>query len=192
MTTDPRPTRTHNALIAAATDILTQHSPNTPSISALVQAAGVSRPTFYQHFTDPLDLIRTTALTRLQDSFNALPEPQAQDLPNFAETITTALLNRLHADATFYRNALTLAGDAALFRSLNTFLAQRLLTKAHARQALENLASEELREEYSRFIAAGISWTVIRWLHTDFTGSNSVPAMSTRLTSIILTSLGHP
>lgn len=192
MTTDPRPTRTRTALIEAATSILLTDSPATPSISNLVALAGISRPTFYQHFADPQDLIRTTALTRLQENFYTLQDPPAENLKDLASATITALLSRLQEDATFYRNALTIAGDASLFASLNTFLSQRFLTRPHARQTLSSitaLTSTEEQEEYSRFIAAGLSWAAIRWLGTDFTGPNSIPTMSQRLTTTLLTSL---
>ena len=46
---DPRSVRSRAALVAAMTELLDERELDTISVTQVVQRAGVTRPTFYQH-----------------------------------------------------------------------------------------------------------------------------------------------
>lgn len=184
MTTDPRPARSRSALIHAITDVLTQQTPDAINITDIVKAAGVSRPTFYQHFPDTTALTRAAALEKLKATFAAIDAqnltPEAE---GFTNRFTTALLLELRDDAAFCRNVLKTAGDSALMSELISFLSNRLLNHSPFAAGVRPKTTEH--ESYAEFIAAGMSWSAMRWLCTDFTGNNTPEAMAERLTAMV-------
>lgn len=184
MATDPRPTRSRAALIHAITGVLAEQAPDAINITDIVRAAGVSRPTFYQHFADTTALTRAAALEKLKATFAAVDAqnltPETED---FTNRFTTALLLELRDDATFCRNVLKTAGDSALMSELIGFLSNRLLNHSPFAAGVRSKITEH--ESYAEFIAAGMSWSTMRWLCTDFTGDNAPEAMAERLTTMV-------
>ena len=111
--TDPRPTRTRTRLFEAADRVVARGG--TPTVTAIVAEAGVSRASFYAHFSGIDDLA-----IRLQDE--ALAEIAAQAVLDDAAHDAEAMLasqRRLVAHyaehRALYRTVLSLpsAGDAA-------------------------------------------------------------------------------
>ncbi|MDO4898285.1 MAG: TetR/AcrR family transcriptional regulator [Rothia sp. (in: high G+C Gram-positive bacteria)] len=184
MSTDPRPARSRTALIEAITAVLAAEDADPVNITDIVKRAGVSRPTFYQHFDDLGQLTRAAALEKLSSTFATMDSQNfAPDTPGFTVRFTTAMLTQLRDDAAFYRKVLASAGDSALVAELITFLTHRLLN--HSPFADGVTAKVANAESYAQFIAAGVSWTAVRWLGTDFTGYNTPEAMAARLTEMI-------
>ena len=110
---DPRPTRTRTRIFEAADRVVSRG--DDPSVSAIATEAGVSRATFYSHFSGVDDLA-----IRLQDE--ALAEIAAQAVVDDAAHSAEAMLasqRRLVAHyaqhRALYRTVLSLpaAGDAA-------------------------------------------------------------------------------
>lgn len=185
MTLDPRPARTRTALIEATINTLSTTKPGSLSITDLVKAAGVSRPTFYQHFTDVNTLIHAAALEKLEAIFNSLLETETADsLPLFTSAVSTSLLTQLQNDAVFFRNVLETSGNSALVQELVTFLTHRLLSRPVIAELITAKA-EPLTSDYAQFVAAGAAWLTVRWLKTDFTGPNTAQAMGERLASMM-------
>lgn len=185
MTVDPRPARTRTALIEATTSALSTTEPGSLNITDLVKAAGVSRPTFYQHFADIDTLIHAAALEKLETAFNSLHEAEPADSPAlFTSPINTSLLTSLQADAIFFRNVLDTSGNSSLVEELVTFLTHRFLNRDMIAQQLKTKTGP-LASDYAQFVAAGAAWLTVRWLKTDFTGPNTAQAMGERLTSMM-------
>lgn len=185
MTVDPRPARTRTALIEAATGALSTAEPGSLSITDLVKAAGVSRPTFYQHFTDVNALIHAAALEKLEATFNSLLEADpTASVTLFTSSVSTSLLTKLQADAVFFRNVLETSGNSSLVAELVTFLTHRMLGREVVAERLSAKTSS-LTNDYAQFIAAGAAWLTVRWLRTDFTGPNTAQAMGERLASMM-------
>jgi len=115
MTTDPRPARSRSALIHAITDVLTQQTPDAINITDIVKAAGVIRPTFYQHFPDTTALTRAAALEKLKATFAAIDAQNlTPDADGFTNRFTTAFLLELRDDAIFCCIVLKTSVDSAL------------------------------------------------------------------------------
>ena len=64
---DPRLARTRAAILEAATASMEAGPLEEVTISGLVERAGVSRPSFYQHFGDLPTVFRDAAFARLQE-----------------------------------------------------------------------------------------------------------------------------
>lgn len=189
MTVDPRPARTRAALIEATISALSTAEPGSLSITDLVRAAGVSRPTFYQHFADVNALIHAAALAKLEATleatFNSLLEADpTASVTLFTNSVSTSLLTKLQADAVFFRNVLETSGNSSLVEELVTFLTHRLLGREAVAERL-TATTGPLANDYAQFIAAGAAWLTVRWLRTDFTGENTAQAMGERLASMM-------
>lgn len=179
--TDPRPARSRAALIKAATEALNTGAPENLSITTLVKNARVSRPTFYQHFTDLHDLVHTAALTKLSAAFDTLlPADPTASVAIFTSEVSTNLLKQLQADATFYRNVLEISGNSSLVAELINFLSYRFLSRPAVAERF-TAKTPDLTSDYAQFVAAGVAWLAVRWLATDFTGEHTAEATGERL-----------
>ncbi|MFW0118907.1 TetR/AcrR family transcriptional regulator [Rothia sp. P5764] len=185
MTLDPRPARSRTALVEATIKALNTPEPASLNITDLVKAAGVSRPTFYQYFSDINTLIHTAALEKLDTALNSLPEADPTDPSTLiTSAASTSLLTALQADAVFFRNVLDTSGNSSLVEELVTFLTHRLLLRGSATEQPKT-TNRPLTSDYAQFIAAGAAWLTVRWLRTDFTGPNTAQAMGQRLSAMI-------
>lgn len=182
---DPRPARSRAALIEAATKALTASNPGNLSITVLVKAAEISRPTFYQHFTDVHELIHAAALTKLSAAFDTLaPADPGESVAVFTSEVSTNLLKQLQADAIFYRNVLAISGNSSLVAELISFLSHRLLSRPVAAERL-TAKTPGITGDYAQFVAAGVAWLAVRWLATDFTGEHTAEATGERLAQMM-------
>ena len=182
---DPRPARTRAALIEAATEALSTSDPGNLSITLLVKAAGVSRPTFYQHFSDLHELVHAAALSKLSAAFDSLlPADPAASLAVFTSEVSINLLKQLQADATFYRRVLAFSGNSSLVAELIGFLSHRFLSRPAVAERFTT-KTPQLTSEYAQFVAAGVAWMAVRWLATDFTGEHTAEATGERLAQML-------
>ncbi len=79
---DPRRIRTHEAIVRAGLELFAENIPEGVSIDELVRAAGVSKQSFYNHFSDRDDLARhILQLTRteidasVQEAYRDVADP---------------------------------------------------------------------------------------------------------------------
>lgn len=70
---DVRAQRSRASLTAAAMDLLRTHSPSDITAAQISSAAGVSRQTFYQHFTDALDAIAAAITGAMDETLHRAP-----------------------------------------------------------------------------------------------------------------------
>lgn len=182
---DPRPARSRAALIDAATEALGTSDPGNLSITTLVKTAGVSRPTFYQHFTDVHELIHTAALTKLSAAFDTLlPADPTASVAVFTSEVSTNLLKQLQVDADFYRNVLAISGNSSLVAELIDFLSHRFLSRPAVAERFTT-KNPDFTSNYAQFVAAGVAWLAVRWLATDFTGEHTAEATGERLAQMM-------
>jgi AcrR family transcriptional regulator len=64
---DPRVVQTKKNLRSALERLIKSHDPNKISVSALCKEAGVSRPTFYQHYSSIFDLYGAAVMDKLAE-----------------------------------------------------------------------------------------------------------------------------
>lgn len=188
-TSDPRFVRSLDALVEAVTDLVDRHPIGKISITRIVEAAGVTRPTFYQHFADVPSAAQHAALVRLATAF-PFPEPvesragaSAAEQRQRVERRARPVLEHLLAHRLFYRRVLDEGAGAAFFEELIAFVAARFLADMPGRAAMRQGAE---REDVATVIAGGMTWLVIRWLRSE-TATESPKAMARRVASVATT-----
>lgn len=168
---DPRFQRSLTALIDAITDQIDVAPLSDISITRVVEAAGVTRPTFYQHFADIPDAARRAALMRLSAAF-PIPEPAAGPDDLRPQTIHDRItghiepvLAHLLTHRGFYLRVLEGATNVAFFEEIISFVAERLLPEVFE---LAGRGSAATKRDLTAVTAGGVTWLVIRWLRGEF------------------------
>jgi AcrR family transcriptional regulator len=167
--TDPRARRSKDALETALLDLAAAHDLTQISVSDITKQAGVSRSTFYEHYTDVHELaalVCTSVFDRLVAS-----QPMAPPLLDEANNPLTPIFRHFGDHAQLYRSLLGPDGSA---RVVNHLLHRmRVGTYANLRPGLGPLSThaddpEETPEDPdSAFIAGALVGVVVDWLHHD-------------------------
>ena len=149
--TDVRVERSRAQLAEALRTLLRSHDPRDISISALCTEAGVSRPTFYQHFAS-LDEVAVAVIeerfTRLRA---ALPE---LDGPETTRRLLVGFLEELDGErASWQRTIGSGTAFSASRDAVETWLVQRLTER-----------TPEAGAAALRYAAAGFLGVVRAWL----------------------------
>lgn len=183
---DARLQRTYGALVEAATRLLDEHPVSDISITRLVDEAGVTRPTFYQHFPDIPAIARAAALTRLAAA-SPIPEPipAGLSLAELREVIAAQFLPDLehlahHRD--FYLRVLDGAADLNLLTALVTLSLDRTTPEPFAQITTSDTTADDVRA----LIAGGTTWLVITWLRD---GDRPLDTLAHRLADTIVEAL---
>ena len=182
---DPRAIRSRAALVDAMIGALDEGaSPAAISITDIVRLAGVSRPTFYQHFGSMSSLVHAAALHRLQQAFELVPQPAADaEWESFSNESMTILLGHLAQHSAFYLAVLHDTGVMPVSDIID-MLADRFLDIAPFSPAIR--ADAEAARERAEFLAAGITWSVVQWLEA---GAHDIPASAQRFSAILISSV---
>lgn len=88
---DPRTARSLHALREAVLDLASRQDPSAILVTDLVKAAGVSRKTFYNHATSPVDLLKRV----LMDELDAARDHAESLFPMAADDLAGAVRGRL-------------------------------------------------------------------------------------------------
>lgn len=148
---DPRAERSRTQLIEALGSVLRDQSGGI-SVSGLCAAAGVSRPTFYQHFKS----IDDVAVASVERRFRRLRE-ELPDGPDAPYRLVVAFLGELDAERREWQR--TIGGRAALVGTrdaVETWFADRLAERSPRAEATA-----------VRYAAAGFLGAVRSWLLQD-------------------------
>jgi len=164
---DPRFQRSLDALLGAVTALVDAGPIQQISITRIVAAAGVTRPTFYQHFPDVPTAAQRAALARLDGIFpETLPLPpetvvSAALLSARIEAHAMPVLEHLYAHRDFYVRVVDGAASAGFFDELVGFVAAHLLPESLDLLARSGTAR---RQDLIAVLAGGNMWMVVRWL----------------------------
>lgn len=163
--TDPRATRSRQALIQAATRILDAAPTPDLGVSDIVREAGVSRPTFYQHFGDTAALIQAATITRLCEIFSvAKPLTLGTSWTEFARENFRAILAEMNKNRTFYTNVLEGVGGYNASNDTVEIVARRILDNSPLGPVLKSQRSPLSPKEHAHFMSAGAIWLIARRL----------------------------
>lgn len=188
-TSDPRFIRSLEALVEAATSLVDLYPISEISITRIVEAAGVTRPTFYQHFTDVASVAQHAALVRLATAF-PFPDPAGvggcwslEQQRQRVEHRARPVLEHLLAHRPFYRRILDEGAGADFFEGLIAFVEARLLSDRPVRATGQQGASSE---DVATVIAGGMTWLVVRWIRSQ-AGTEGPKAMARRIAAVATT-----
>jgi AcrR family transcriptional regulator len=179
---DPRAARSKRALIAAVTELIDQRDLDRISITQVVAAAGVTRPTFYQHFADVSALASAAAIARLDAEFSR-HEPAAAPGSGLqsVEPVVRELLEHLARHRDFYRRVLgTARSTGAATNAAVELVARRILDRGPLAGAAGDSDAEVVRDSVV-ILSGGIVWLLSNWLATPLTGRDSVRSMAHRI-----------
>jgi AcrR family transcriptional regulator len=180
---DPRWTRSRAALVEAIIALV--DAGESPTITEVVHRAGVSRPTFYQHFGDLSTGLSTAALERVESQFADVESPATIDVDiDFTRRTITALLTHLHDHHVFYRAVLSDSSARRFTGSVVEFVANRILTVSPLRVRADE-ETTVLTEDRVSVMAAGLVWLITQWLKRTSDGAESVAAMTDRLVAVM-------
>ncbi|WP_146752361.1 MULTISPECIES: hypothetical protein [unclassified Actinomyces] len=159
-----------------------------PMRALLLSCATLTRPTFYASFSDLPGAFAAAAVARLEDVFAAAPPTGAARRADAEELAATfrQLLTRMQPHAEFFLRVLNGPGGPAVETAIIEFLAERLRTSSPAASALA--AGPLPLRVSSEAIAAGVTWTMRRWL-AEMHGADSaidIAADSQMLRDLVL------
>ena len=187
---DPRFQRSFEALIEAISALADAEPLPTLTIKRIADAAGVSRPTFYQHAADVNDLARKAAVVRLAGALTEPPDFTRLEAVDFAHVSAEfsqhllPLLDHLESRRAFYRNVLDHAGSPDLFAELTSMMAARVnLEPFRSQGAVAAIDSHALSE----VITGGLMWRVVGWIRSD--GARMAPDAKAREIGALAASL---
>lgn len=164
---DVRLQRSRTAMIAAVDELIADGAGlEDITITAVVQRAGVSRPTFYKQFTDIPELLRASAMTRMSAMFQRveLRDPGVSWVGFLSGTLH-ALLAELVSDRPYYLLALE-ASPASLIQEITELITERLLHHSPLAPSLDSAAGRATARQRAEFLAAGTVWQARSWLQS--------------------------
>lgn len=179
---DPRTQRSREALLAAATSLLRGRHAAEITATDVVKEASVSRPTLYQHFGDLPSLFIAASEARLRTLFHdTLPVVVTDDEAAGRDSIRQ-LLQQLRNDADFFCHATRGPGGYAVLQALSSVLAERLRSHSPLRPVLD---TRRAPEHLADFLAHGTVGLVAQWIDSDFSGENTIEAMTNHLVTLL-------
>ncbi|CAN5160750.1 hypothetical protein BH11ACT2_BH11ACT2_17390 [soil metagenome] len=161
---DARVAQTRDSLVEAMLELLHDHDHQDVSISALCARADVSRPTFYQHFRTPDDVL-ALALEEKLDRVRAAAD-LATTSRSDAPAVLQGFLASIWVDRNLYRAMLEPTSRYSYSRTVvEGWLLDRIAGFLFPDAAPGDLG--EVRYRKVVFIVGGITATIGAWLASD-------------------------
>lgn len=162
-----RGSRSRDALRRAATALLDQRDASSISITDVVKAANVTRPTFYQAFDGLSDIFTAAALSRLETAFEQVNLDEvypADDLRGAMGDAFTIVVRALAEHERFYLRVLDGPGGSAVVAAVTDAVSARLKAASPVAALLEDgvMPADSARSA----LAAGAVSLIIDWLGT--------------------------
>lgn len=145
----PLAERSRAALVGAARTLLEQQDPAEISITALVARAGLTRPTFYQHYQDLGELFAAAGLWALAEILEELPEPRYRSFAPALSQLVQKLLDR----ALFFDRVFSGSGGGRMVAGSIHLLSAWLPDHP-------GLQPQHEVPGYWQFLASGIVWNL--------------------------------
>ncbi|MEJ1230533.1 MAG: TetR/AcrR family transcriptional regulator [Galbitalea sp.] len=177
---DVRQQKSRAALIAAAIELVDERDVADISVTDLAARAGLTRMTFYQHFSDRDALLQAAGAERFGSVLSEFGTERGQrrGLAAGAEV----LLEHLGQHRIFYQRLLEGTSGILTYRSIQGFLADRIAAAA----GLEGVTLDEAQK---LFLGGGAMAHVSRWLDDDavpvFATTNPAAAIAALISSHI-------
>jgi AcrR family transcriptional regulator len=162
--TDPRITRTTRAFEQAIVELASERPVSQISVAELADRAGVTRATFYNRYSTPMDLL-VQVLTADLDRGHRLEEVRAHEGYSAAELLrlTTAEVGaHVERFRQVYELSLTDPSDSGVYEALVRHFTQYALAFM-ARRGLSDLPDAN-RDVIAQFMAHGFAGAIKAWL----------------------------
>jgi AcrR family transcriptional regulator len=166
--TDPRITRTAQALEQAIVELASQRPVSQITVADLADRAGVTRATFYNRYSSPLDLLIQVLYADLELS-GRLKEARRAEGRHTAGQIVRLVISDVadHVERfmPIYRHALHDPADGGVYEALVRCFADRSLAVI-ARSAHPDLPKAN-NQVIAQFAAHGFAGAIKAWLRDD-------------------------
>jgi AcrR family transcriptional regulator len=162
-----RGSRSRDALRVAATALLDDRDASRISITDIVNAAGVTRPTFYQAFDDVSELFTAAAVGRLEEAFAQIDDatlPSGDPMSQMGAAFDV-VLNALVEHEQFFLRLLRGPAGHKVTSAMTDAVSVRLAAGSPVAALLEgrSLPSDKARSA----LAAGAVWLIVDWLNSS-------------------------
>jgi AcrR family transcriptional regulator len=166
--TDPRITRTERALEQAIVELAAQRPVSQITVADLAGRAGVTRATFYNRCSSPLDLLIQVLYADL-DRGHSLTETRRADgrytVEQRLRLTISSVAEHVERFMTVYQHALRDPADGGVYEALVRCFADRSLTVV-ARSTPPDLPHASHRV-IANFVASGFAGAIKAWLSDD-------------------------
>ena len=162
---DPRAVRSDRALADAVLRLAAEGPVSRIGVAELAEAAGVTRPTFYNRYRSPLDLLLTVLdadlaeVYRREDQWRAAEDPSADEALRRA---TGELVDHVARFADVYRQTLEDPADRGVYEALVRHFSDYSLAFM-ARSTNPEMPAAH-RELMAQFVAHGFAGAIKAWL----------------------------
>jgi AcrR family transcriptional regulator len=176
---DPRVRRTRELLQNALLELIQEEGFDNVTVQRITTRAGVNRATFYKHYEDKWDLLRswiTATRQVLEDKAFSLQDPRTLEADSrFIPEIMVSILDHIKRNQPYYRlmigrNPLTLI-SIQLEKQVEDFCREQLLLLGY-KESSHTIPLTLLCREYACSFVGMVRW----WLENDC--SYSVEQMS--------------
>ncbi|MCF2706699.1 TetR/AcrR family transcriptional regulator [Arcanobacterium haemolyticum] len=162
--------RSRDKLRSATQNLLDERDSTAITVTDIVKAAGVTRPTFYAAYNDLPTAFADAALHRISAAIEPFTLDSARsnsaiDDGKVVEDMHDAyerILSQIEHHSTFYLRAAHAPGGLRILASVNAFIAERLESHSPISSALRN--STIPVPSACSALAAGVTWLTLEWL----------------------------
>jgi AcrR family transcriptional regulator len=166
--TDPRITRTEQAFEQAIVDLAAQRPVSQITVADLAGRAGVTRATFYNRYSSPLDLLIQVLYADL-DRGRRLKEARQADGRYTAEQVLRLTISDVagHVErfTAVYQHALHDPADGGVYETLVRYFTERSL--AVIAQSTHPALPHASHQVIAQFFAHGFPGAIKAWLSDD-------------------------
>jgi AcrR family transcriptional regulator len=165
---DPRVIRTRRACEEAIVELASQRPVSQITVADLAEHAGVTRATFYNHYSTPLELLIGVLLADLEQAHQLEEDRRAAGGYSAAEMLrltTGDVVDHIERFEALYRNAVRDAADGAVYEALVRHFSE------YARSFITRCTHPELpgsnHQVIAEFVAHGFAGAIKRWLSDE-------------------------
>jgi AcrR family transcriptional regulator len=166
--TDPRIVRTTRACEQAIVELASQRPISQITVAELAARAGVTRATFYNHYTSPLELLIQVLLVDLERAHRLEEERRAEADYSAAEMLrlTTAdVAEHIERFKALYQHSVRDAADGAVYEALVRHFADYAL--AFIARCTHPDLPDANHQVVAQFVAHGFAGAIRAWLSDD-------------------------
>ena len=166
--TDPRITRTAQALEQAIVELAAQRPVSQVTVADLAERAGVTRATFYNRYTTPLDLLIQVLYADLEHSKRRKEARRAEgrySAEQVVRLVISDVADHVERFIAVYRHALHDPADSGVYEALvRCFTDRSLAVIARSAHPVLSGSSHQL---IAQFAAHGFAGAIKSWLTDD-------------------------
>ncbi|EPD28723.1 hypothetical protein HMPREF9237_00251 [Actinotignum schaalii FB123-CNA-2] len=202
---DPRARRSYDALVRAAAALIDSGAAiDDLTVSWITREAGVTRPTFYQHFSGISQLVRAVVLTRLHAIFDATPVPTSEEPSLDVQRqvllpMLTTLLEHRHLIVATLTSSAALGSAAPIIAAIRDRLLSAPAIRARGRVMFGTPAGEKgaypppskAEMDFASMVAAGLLWRVLHWMTEEPADPADLPRLATEVGSFTRAAYGE-